>query len=249
MVVFAAGGSGRLGALEGDSGRGVGVFVEVAAGGVGVAHGAGLVAAAAHDGFGALEEAAFGGLVGFLGGRWGRKLLVCVGGGAGGGLVFVAAKDGFEALVLEETADDLVDVEGEGLILVFQTSDFVLQLADDFSSLGFGAFQVAELVCEAVHRTVAGRSALRVRRRGTQEVTAAQCSIQRLLSEKQLEAVVVFDEPGVGHPQVDHLLLQLAHAAPTRIVHLHHLDLQLSQLEAQVFDDLIFLVDELGVVA
>ena len=126
MIRFATWSSGGLGALEGDPGRGFRVLVEVGAGGSGVAHGAGFVAAAAHDGFGALEEAAFGGLVGLLWGRGWGELLVCVGGGVCGGFVFVAAEDGFEALVLEETADDLVDVEGEGLVLVLQAGDFVL---------------------------------------------------------------------------------------------------------------------------
>ena len=79
MIRFATWSSGGLGALEGDPGRGFGVFVEVGAGRGGVAHGAGFVAAAAHEVFGALEQAALGGLVGFIGGRGGGSSLFVLG--------------------------------------------------------------------------------------------------------------------------------------------------------------------------
>lgn len=46
-----------------------------------------------------------------------------------------------------------------------------------------------------------------MRGRGTQEVAAGQGSVERLLSQEQLEAVVVLDEAGVDHAQIDHLLL------------------------------------------
>ena len=135
--------------------------------------------------------------------------------------------------MLQQSLDDVADVQRERLILVLQRLGLALESTVVLALALAGRL---ELIRKTRAEPVDGRPIV-VRHVGTQrslhQIRLAEVSVESLLAQEELKALVVFHQPGIRHARLQQRLFELLQSSAAHVLRLDELDVCVGKLETQ----------------